>query len=143
KRDEPLLRDKAAHDFANLLVDQRLAARDRDHRRSALFGSIPTLLRRHAAIEDGIGIVDLAATGARQIAAKQRLQHQHEWITFAAKQLLLEHVRADTQLLVERNSHYACLPECNEPTLPVNPTGSRNSLSVSRLSPPPERRGSI
>src|SRR5581483_9837315 len=79
-------------------------------RRSAFFSGIPALLRAHAPIEDGIRIVDLAATDARQVATKQRLQHQHEGITLSAKQLLLEHVPADTQLFVERNSHYASLP---------------------------------
>src|SRR5581483_5188196 len=110
QRDELLARDETAHELADLLVDQRLAARDRHHRRSAFFSGIPALLRAHAPIEDGIRIVDLAATDARQVATKQRLQHQHEGITLSAKQLLLEHVPADTQLFVERNSHYASLP---------------------------------
>ena len=37
-------------------------------------------------------ILDLAAARARQVAAKQRLQHQHQRIPLAPRQLLLQHV---------------------------------------------------
>src|ERR1035438_208188 len=37
-------------------------------------------------------ILDLATTGACQIAAEQRLQHQHPWIALTAFDLLFEDV---------------------------------------------------
>jgi hypothetical protein len=41
------------------------------------------------------GIVDLAAADAGEVAAEQRLEHQHQRVVLAAKQLLLDEVRAD------------------------------------------------
>ena len=81
------LRDEAFHDLADLAVDQRLAAGDRHHGRAALVDRVEAFLDRQPAIEDRIGIVDLAAADAGEIAAKQRLQHQHERIAFAPRQL--------------------------------------------------------
>ena len=44
-------------------------------------------------------IVDLAAPETREIAAEQRLQHQHERVALAPREALLEYVRADDGLL--------------------------------------------
>jgi hypothetical protein len=106
ERDELLARHEAAHDLADLLVDQRLAAGNRHHRRAAFIGRVPAFLRRHAAVEDGIRIVDLAATDTGEVAAEQRLQHQHEGVAFAAKQFLLDQITADTHFLEEGYSHF-------------------------------------
>ena len=64
-------------------MDERLAPRNGDHRRAALVGGVEAFLDGEPAIENGIGIVDLAASDARQIAPKQRLEHEHERIAFA------------------------------------------------------------
>jgi hypothetical protein len=64
-------------------MDERLAPRNGDHRRAALVGGVEAFLDRQPAIENGIGIVDLAASDARQIAPKQRFEHEHERIAFA------------------------------------------------------------
>src|SRR5262245_40561031 len=110
QRNELLLDDEAFHDLADLAVDQRLAAGDGHHRRTALIDGVKALLDRQPAIEDGIGIIDLAATDAREVATKQRLQHPHERIAFAPQGYLLEDVGADTHFLEKRNSHSFCLP---------------------------------
>src|SRR5262249_20228004 len=122
ERDELLARDEAAHDLADLLVDQRLAAGDRHHRRTAFVGCVPALLGRHTAIEDGIRIVDLAAADTGEIATEQRFQHQHQRIALAAQQLLLEQIAADPQFLEEGYGHYVlsfwspknCYSDCSE-----------------------------
>jgi hypothetical protein len=88
-------------------VDQRLATRNRHDRRAALVGCIQTLLDAQASIEDRRGVVDLATPGARQIAAEQRLQHEHQGILVAPQEPLLEHVGADPKLLAKRNAHDA------------------------------------
>ena len=41
-------------------------------------GCVQALLDAQAAIQDRGRVIDLAAPGARQIAAEQRLQHQHQ-----------------------------------------------------------------
>jgi hypothetical protein len=87
-------------------VNQRLAAGDRHHRGAAFVGGVPAFLRRHAAIEDGVGIVDLAAADAGEVAAKQRFQHQHQRIALPAHQLLFHQITADADFLEERYCHY-------------------------------------
>src|SRR5262249_19600184 len=106
KRDELLPLDEAAHNFADLLVNQRLAAGNCHHRRAALVGGVPAFLCRHSAIQDRIRVVDLAATDAGQIAPKQRLQHKDKRIAFSAKQLLLDEITANAQFLEEGYCHY-------------------------------------
>src|SRR5947209_8194884 len=134
ERDELLARDEPAHDLADLLVDQRLAARDRHHRRSAFIGGVPALLRAHAAVEDRIGIVDLAAADAGQVAAEQGLQHQHQRIALAAHQLLLDQVAADLEFFEEGYCHYkgSFWSRYALVQLAANSAGSRNSMFSSR-----------
>jgi hypothetical protein len=92
ERDELLARHDAFHDRADVLVDQRLATRDRHHRRAALVDRIEAFLHREPAIEDRIRIIDLAAAGACEVAAEQRLQHQDERIALTPHQLLPDEV---------------------------------------------------
>jgi fructosamine-3-kinase len=99
QRDEFLALDDAFDDLADLLVDQRLAARNGDHRRAALVDGVEAFLHRQALIEDGVGIVDLAAADAGEVAAKQRLQHQHQRIAFAAFQALPHDVGTNSRHL--------------------------------------------
>src|ERR1700704_3944317 len=106
QRDEFLFRDQAFHDFADLAMDQWLAAGNRNHGRAAFVNRIEALLDREPAIENGIRIVDLAATDAGEVATKQRLEHQNERIAFAPQQLLLEDIGADTHFLKKRHSHF-------------------------------------
>jgi hypothetical protein len=84
QRDEFLARDDALDDLADFLVDQRFAARNGDHRRAALVDGVETLLHRQALVQDSVGIIDLAATDAGEIAAEQRFQHEHERVTLAS-----------------------------------------------------------
>src|SRR6516225_2108793 len=150
ERNEFLALDQTAHDLADLLVDQRFPAGNGDHRRAALIGGIPTFLRRHAAIEDRVRIVDLAATGASEVATEQRLQHQNKRVALPAKQSLLDQIAADTHFLEERYSHYTFKTfslSCCHPA--ASSAGSRNSMFSSRpgstdtLTGPMRRRASI
>ena len=105
KRDEPLLRNQALDDLGHFLVDQGLAAGDGDHGRAAFLGRVQAFLHGHPAIEDRLGIIDLAATRARQIAAEQRLQHQNQGIALAAHKLLFEKICTDPPFLKKRQDH--------------------------------------
>ena len=87
-------------------MDKRLTARDRDHRRAAFVDRLQALRDAEALVEDLVGIIDLAAAGAGQIAAEQRLQHQHQRITLAPRQMLADDIAADVGLLQQRNAHY-------------------------------------
>jgi hypothetical protein len=64
QRDEFLARNDAFDDFTDLLVDQRLAAGDRDHWRAAFVHGVEAFLDRKPFVENGIGIIDLAAAEA-------------------------------------------------------------------------------
>ena len=100
-------------DLADLLVDQRLAARDRHHGGAAFVDRFETFGDRHAPVEDGVGIIDLAAARAGEIAAEQRLQHQHERIALAPEDALLEQIGAEAHLLEERYRHCSLRLQCN------------------------------
>ena len=93
---EFLARDDALDDLRQVPVQQRLAARHDDHRRAALVDRGQRVLNRDALVQDGVGIVDLAAARASEIAAEQRLQHQHERIALAASEMLANDIGADS-----------------------------------------------
>src|SRR6185437_7822991 len=76
--DEFLALDDAFNDLLDLAMEQGLAAGDRDNGCAAFIDRFEALLNAEALIEDRIGIIDLAATGASEVAAEQRLEHQHE-----------------------------------------------------------------
>jgi len=84
------------------ISDQRFAAGNRDHRRAAFIDGVETLRNGQPLVEDRIGIIDFAAAGAGQIAAEQRLQHQHERIARAPSQTLAHYIGADLGFLSQR-----------------------------------------
>src|ERR1035437_1811257 len=98
-------RHQSRHDLRHLRMQQRLAARNRNHRRAALLSRLEAFLRRELRLQNVRGILDLAASGARQVAAEQRLQHQHQGILLAPFQLLLQHVSCDGPCLRDRHCH--------------------------------------
>ncbi len=105
-QDHKLLAGEVAFDNRrHLAMQQRLAAGDRDHRRAAFVDGAERVLDRHALIEDLVGIVDLAAARTSEVAAKQRLEHQHQWIALAPAKALAHHIATDSQLLPKRYSH--------------------------------------
>src|SRR5690606_7008245 len=108
--DELLALHQLLHDLADLLVEQRLAARDGDHRRPALLHGVDAFLHREPLVEDVVGVIDLAAAGAGEIAAEQRLEHEHQREPLVALDALLDEIGADTDLLDERNAHGWTLP---------------------------------
>src|SRR5690606_8341555 len=112
----------------HLLVNQRLAARDRDDRCAALVDGAQRVLDAHALSQDLVRIVDLSAAGTSQIALEQRLKHQHERIPFVALELLLDDVARYPILLYERNAHGFSLISC--------PSGVRRRASSVVLAHP-------
>ena len=87
-------------DLLDLAVQQRLAAGDRHHRGAALVDRLEALRDDEALVQDLVGIIDLAAAGAGQIAAEQRLEHEHERIALDAGEVLLRDIGADADLLM-------------------------------------------
>src|SRR5262245_35325639 len=110
KVDELLARDDAAHDFRQLLVQQRFAAGDGDNRRTTFVDGMQRVLDGHILVQDRIGIVDFSASGASQVASEQRLKHQDQRITLSAGQTLTDDVATDKQFLKKGNAqdHYPC-----------------------------------
>jgi hypothetical protein len=76
-------------------VDQRLAAGDRDHRRAALLDRADGLVDGHPPSELVLGVLDLAASGALQIALEEGLELDDQRKSLAASEFLLEQVGAD------------------------------------------------
>src|SRR5262249_56135826 len=84
----------------------------------------------HGLAQDLGRVLDLPATGAGQVAAEQRLEHEDERIAPPAAQLLPDHVGADRPHLRQRNAHMRCIP----------PPPSSDGPSRPRRAPP---RGAI
>jgi hypothetical protein len=51
-------------------------------------------------IQDLFRVVDLAASSTREVAAKQRLEHQHERVTPAPTEVLADNIATDRQNLI-------------------------------------------
>ena len=85
-------RDEAVDDLDDLRMQQRLAAGDGDHGRAAFFDGGEALLGRELLLEDVRRILHLAAAGAGQVAAEERLEHEHKRIALVAREPLLEDV---------------------------------------------------
>src|SRR5262249_28120380 len=75
------------------------------HRGSALVDGLHAIGEREPLVQDLVRVVDLAATGAGEIAAKQRLQHQHQRVALAPHKMLAQHVSPDRDSLIERDTH--------------------------------------
>src|ERR1700733_13235748 len=100
-----LARYDALDDLCQVSVQQRLAARHDDHGGAALVDRGQRVLNGDPFVKNGGGIVDLAATGASEVAAEQRLQHQHQRIALATGQVLPGDIGADSYNLSERYAH--------------------------------------
>src|SRR5581483_1726543 len=98
-----LTRDQAVHDLDDLRMQKRLAARNGDHRRAALFYGGKALLRRELLLQNVRRILHLAASGTSQVAAKKRLEHEYERVAILPAEALLQHVACDRPHL--RNWH--------------------------------------
>ena len=103
--DEFLAVERAPDDPGQVLVQQRLAAGDHHHRRAAFVDRLHAFFIGKALVENLVGIIDLAATGALQIAAKQRLQHQHQRVALATHEMLLDDIGANARALEHRYTH--------------------------------------
>ena len=87
---------------------------------------------RDALVQDLVGIIDLAAAGASQIAAEQRLEHQHQRITLAAGQMLADDVATDMKFLQKGNAQDALsFLICLALGTSSSSTGTRNSMCSS------------
>jgi hypothetical protein len=77
-------------------MDERFAAGDADHGRAAFLDGIKALLRRKAFIENMIRILNLAASGAGEVAAEKGFKHQNERIALPSLEIFLgQHIRGD------------------------------------------------
>src|SRR3984893_5925974 len=133
--DELAPRNDAGSDRRDLLVQQGLSAGDGDDRLTERDDGLQAFVDRQALVQDLVGVIDLAAAGARQIAAEERLEHEHQRISFAPSQLLANDVGADARFLKKRNGHdgWASVGGSDQDTFAgaartrSNSAGSRNS----------------
>src|SRR3546814_17089707 len=75
--DEALALHQLGDDLRHLLVDQRLAAGDRDDRRAALLHRLDAFGNRPAKAQDLVWVVDLASDWGGEVAAEQPLENEH------------------------------------------------------------------
>jgi hypothetical protein len=102
--------EQLPHDLVDLRVHQRLAARDRHHRRAALLDRTDRLLDRHPLLQHGGRVRDLAAARALEVAGEQRLELDQQRELLASQDLLLDQVRAEPDRLAHRHGHIRAPP---------------------------------
>ena len=82
-------------DLVNLWVQERLTSRNRNHRGTAFIDGVQALFHRQMLPQDVRGVLDLPTTGTGEIAPEQWFQHEHQRVTLASGQPLLEQIGAD------------------------------------------------
>src|SRR5262245_26164133 len=103
--DIPLLINQPTDDLGHFWMDHGFTTRDAHNWSPAFLRCSPTLLRCKPLIEHMIRILNLSAAGTGQIAAEERLQHQHERIPLYPTQLLGKHILRDGSHLGKWNGH--------------------------------------
>ena len=137
--DVALARDQRGDDLIDLLVHQRLAAGDGDHRRLAFLDGVDALLHRETPLEDGILVLDLPAAGTRQIALIQRFELEHQRELLVAAQALPRHVRPQPSSPVAVAPPWLS-PLCSRFYLWATSSRSVAGVPVSMDSPPASAR---
>src|SRR5208283_4009784 len=112
-----LAREQAVDNFIDLRMHQRLAAGNRDHRRSTLINRFEAIFQGEIGFQDVGRVLDLAAAGAGQVAAEQRLEHEHKRVAGTAQQALLENVRRHRPHLGDRHWHRMKIAKANSLSL--------------------------
>src|SRR5580698_3365716 len=90
-------------------MEQRLAARDRDHGGPALLDGVHDVLHGQPLAQDVRGVLDLAATRAGQVANEERLDLDDKGVVLHPLYALAEQVGPDSEVLAEGNWHLAHL----------------------------------
>src|SRR6266446_5721456 len=102
--DKFLLGHDKRGDLIDVAVQQRLAAGENHDRGATLIDGIEALFDAQALIEDRVRVVDLAAAGTGEVAAKQRLQHQNQRVPPHTPEVSSEDISTHPNSLTQRNS---------------------------------------
>jgi hypothetical protein len=78
-----------------LIVDERLAAGDRNARRAALFDGRDAFLEAEPFAQNVGGMLDLSAAGAGEVTLQERFQLEHERVFPLALEFFVEDITAD------------------------------------------------
>src|SRR5215471_141038 len=89
----------------DLAVDERLTSGEGHHRCPALLHRVDALLDRQSPGQDVVRVLDLAATGAGEVALIERFELQHQRELLDASNALLHDVEAYGQLLSQWYAH--------------------------------------
>ena len=60
---------------------------------------VETLFQRKTLVQNGIGVIDLAATVTCEVAAEQRFEHERERVALVAHEVLTHDVCANPNFL--------------------------------------------
>ena len=121
--------EEAGHDVLDPLVDQRLAAADRDDGRRALRAGVEALLDGKACLVRLV-LADLPAADAGDVAAEGRLEHEHERVPLLA--LLGRDVATDLDGAAQRKLH--------APPFPLTLKASRTARASAGVTGPARTR---
>jgi hypothetical protein len=88
-------------------MHERFAAGDTDDGGAAFVGGFETFLGSELAFEDMGGVLDFTAAGAGEVAAEERLEHEHQRIPLPPAHALLDDVAGNRKHLRYRHWHNA------------------------------------
>ena len=97
--------DDAGHDLLDLRMEQRLATGNRNDWRTAFIHRCEALLGREVRPQHLRRMLDLATATAGEIAAKERLEHEHERVAGIATQPLHGHMTQNGHHLSNGHTH--------------------------------------
>ena len=137
------------HELADARIDHRLAAADRDDRRTALVDGGQAFLDRQLLLDRRFVFADSPAAGARQVAGVQRLEHENHGEFLGSRQSLASDIAGDAAGHRQRKKHEAgppgirqrdCPERCRDgrcpPTIGTMPAGCthlhRHRLEIQR-----------
>ena len=80
-------------------MQQGFTAGDGNDRRATLVYGGETFVHAQPAIENFVGVINLAATSTSEITPEQRLQHQYQRVLGFASKFLLHKVFCNSELL--------------------------------------------
>ena len=105
---------------------------NRNHRRAALLDRLEALFRSQVHFQNMRRVLNLAASGAGQIAAEQGFEHQDQRIPLVPGRALAEHITHDRPHLRDGYTHSAIVPLVILSPAPFRFSGARCEPTVKR-----------
>src|SRR5919204_2586050 len=135
--DELLATNELAGDDVDLGMNQGLSTGDRDHRRAALLDRAERLVHGHPAAQHMVGVLDLAAARAGEVALVERLELDQQRELLPPAKPLAQEIGRGPNALPEGNRHLGSSSHFSSAGTPNRTFSLMPSLSLTSSGPNP------